>query len=171
VVPAISTPIGVAKSSPHQVFVGTAAPSRAVNARRCPESEAILLGDTFWVSAGWHLLRFCVSAPSAFHKLLPAEVSNKLTIEGELNKLASNVAMGRSMGGVHWRSDNTRSLILGEVLAAQILSDITVDLNEKPRFEFRSFARDEYGNPKLITIQQGQIRVNGIVVPSGTSGL
>ncbi len=104
-------------------------------------------------------------------KPLPAEIANCLTIEGELNKLASNVAMGRSMGGVHWRSDNTRSLILGEAMAAHILADITVDLNEKPRFEFRSFARDEDGNPKLIKIQQGQIRVNGVVVPSGTSAL
>ena len=104
-------------------------------------------------------------------KVLPADVSDKLTIEGELNKLASNVAMGRSMGGVHWRSDNTRSLILGEAIAAQILADITIDLNEKPQFGFRSFARDEHGNPKLITIQQGQIRVNGVVVASGTSAL
>ena len=99
------------------------------------------------------------------------KLPTSLTIEGELNKLASNVAMGRGMGGVHWRSDNTRSLVLGEAIAAQILADITVDLNEKPRFEFRSFARDEHGNPKLISIQQAQIRVNGVVVPSGTSAL
>ncbi len=44
-----------------------------------------------------------------------------LTVLGELNKIASNVAMGRSMGGVHWRSDNTRSLRLGEKIAATIL--------------------------------------------------
>lgn len=49
--------------------------------------------------------------------LLPAETA-ELTIEGELNKLAMNVAMGRTMGGVHWRSDNTRSLKLGEAIAA-----------------------------------------------------
>ena len=30
-----------------------------------------------------------------------------MTVGGELNKIACNVAMGRSMGGVHWRSDNT----------------------------------------------------------------
>jgi hypothetical protein len=33
---------------------------------------------------------------------LEADVAAKLTIGGELNKIASNVAMGRSMGGVHW---------------------------------------------------------------------
>lgn len=94
-------------------------------------------------------------------KELPASIAEKLTIEGELNKLASNVAMGRSMGGVHWRSDNTRSLVLGETIAAQILADITLDSHERPYFEFRSFERDASGNPRLITIRQGQIRVNG----------
>jgi len=44
-----------------------------------------------------------------------------MTVGGELNKLASNVAMGRSMGGVHWRTDNTRSLRLGEQIAIEIL--------------------------------------------------
>lgn len=45
----------------------------------------------------------------------------EMTVGGEINKLASNVAMGRSMGGVHWRSDNTRSLRLGEQVAIHIL--------------------------------------------------
>jgi hypothetical protein len=33
-----------------------------------------------------------------------------LTVGGELNKLASNVAIGRNIGGVHWRSDAAESL-------------------------------------------------------------
>lgn len=36
--------------------------------------------------------------------------ADAVTAEGELNK----IAMGRSMGGAHWRSNNTRSLRLGE---------------------------------------------------------
>lgn len=52
---------------------------------------------------------------------LPAAVARQLTVGGELNKLASNVALGRSMGGVHWRSDNTRSLRLGEQIATIML--------------------------------------------------
>lgn len=94
---------------------------------------------------------------------LPVSDADELTIEGELNKLASNVAMGRSMGGVHWRSDNTRSLMLGEAIAAEILADITVDLNESPSFEFRSFSRKADGEPKIITIKQGRILVDGII--------
>lgn len=97
--------------------------------------------------------------------------AGKLTIEGELNKLASNVAMGRTMGGVHWRSDNTRSLMLGEAIAAGILADITTDLSEECAFEFRSFSRDQKGNPKKILIKQGRVRVNGILVDSRGSSL
>ncbi len=82
-----------------------------------------------------------------------------MTIEGELNKLAANVAMGRSMGGVHWRTDNTRSLMLGEAIAAKILADITVDCTEEPVFEFRSFSRDASGNPKRIKIHHGMVCV------------
>ena len=50
--------------------------------------------------------------------------AKKMTVGGELNKLAANVAMGRSMGGVHWRTDNTRSLRLGEQISTIILSQL-----------------------------------------------
>lgn len=67
----------------------------------------------------------------------------KITVGGELNKVASNVAMGRSMGGVHWRSDNTRSLRLGELIAIEILRKRTAEYAERPvSFEFSSFDRE-----------------------------
>jgi len=71
----------------------------------------------------------------------PADYSgDKLTIGGELNKLASNVAMGRSMGGVHWRSDNTRSLRLGEQVAIEILlKRISEYAEPNPAFSFQAF--------------------------------
>ena len=103
--------------------------------------------------------------------LLPKAVADKLTIEGELNKLAMNVAMGRSIGGVHWRTDNTRSLTLGEALAARVLADITIDANEKPYFEFRSFSRQPGGNPKKVKIQQGRVYVDGVLVDTNSSAL
>jgi hypothetical protein len=102
---------------------------------------------------------------------LDAKVAAKLTIEGELNKLAQNVAMGRSMGGVHWRSDNTRSLILGEAIAAEILADITTDANERPAFEFRTFGRRANGEPRSVRIAQGRIFVDGRLVDTHSSAL
>lgn len=102
---------------------------------------------------------------------LPMAVADKLTIEGELNKLAMNVAMGRSIGGVHWRSDNTRSLALGEALAAQILAEITSDCNEQPSFEFRTFSRNSNGKPKEVSIRQGRIYVDTVLTDTHTSAL
>ncbi len=102
---------------------------------------------------------------------LPTAVANKLTIEGELNKLAMNVAMGRSMGGVHWRTDNARSLALGEALAAEMLADITTDANERPSFEFRTFSRRSDGEPKRVKITGGRIYVDGILVDTHGSAL
>jgi len=102
---------------------------------------------------------------------LPKAVADKLTIEGELNKLAMNVAMGRSIGGVHWRTDNTRSLTLGEALATRVLADITTDANEKPYFEFRSFSRQPDGNPKKVKIQQGRVYVDGVLVDTNSNAL
>ena len=102
---------------------------------------------------------------------LLASVASQLTIEGELNKLAMNVAMGRSIGGVHWRSDNTRSLMLGEALAARILADITSDCNERPEFVFRTFSRRSDGEPKTIRIRQGRVFVDGVMVDTNSSSL
>ncbi len=53
-----------------------------------------------------------------------------LTVGGELNKIASNVANGRNIAGVHWRSDAAESLKLGEALAISILLDQKSCYNE-----------------------------------------
>jgi hypothetical protein len=77
---------------------------------------------------------------------------DRMTVGGELNKLASNVSMGRSMGGVHWRSDNTRSMRLGEQIAIEILRKRTLEYAEQPvSFTFRSFDR------QMLRISHGQI--------------
>jgi hypothetical protein len=53
-----------------------------------------------------------------------------LTVGGELNKIASNVALGRNTAGVHWRSDGTESMKLGEQLAIGILTEQRACYNE-----------------------------------------
>jgi hypothetical protein len=53
-----------------------------------------------------------------------------LTVGGELNKLASNVATGRNIAGVHWRSDAAESLKLGEAVAISILEEQRMICNE-----------------------------------------
>src|SRR5262245_57601607 len=54
-----------------------------------------------------------------------------LTLGGELNKLAANVAIGRNIAGVHWRSDANESLTLGEEVAIRFLREEHSCFNEQ----------------------------------------
>jgi hypothetical protein len=63
----------------------------------------------------------------------------RLTVGGELNKLAANVAIGRNFGGIHYRSDYTQSLRLGEMVAISALRDRRLTYNES--FEGYTFTR------------------------------
>jgi membrane-associated phospholipid phosphatase len=56
--------------------------------------------------------------------------AGELTVGGELNKIAANVALGRNIAGVHWRSDATESLKLGEQIAISILKESRSCYNE-----------------------------------------
>lgn len=69
----------------------------------------------------------------------------ELTVAGELDKLASNIGIGRLWGGVHWRSDHEEALILGEQMAISILCDQRNTYNEPYEFRFRSFDFGPYG--------------------------
>ncbi|HRC85626.1 MAG TPA: vanadium-dependent haloperoxidase [Thermoanaerobaculia bacterium] len=62
-----------------------------------------------------------------------------LTVGGELNKLASNVATGRNHAGVHWRTDAAESLKLGEAVAIAILKDHKANFNEDGSYIFTKF--------------------------------
>jgi hypothetical protein len=56
--------------------------------------------------------------------------AGQITVGGELNKLADNVALGRDMAGVHWRSDAQQALLLGEAVTISILRDQRSTYNE-----------------------------------------
>jgi hypothetical protein len=66
--------------------------------------------------------------------------ANQLTVGGELNKLASNIGIGRQFSGVHWRSDETASFLRGEDVAISVLEDWGFTYNENfAGFEFTDF--------------------------------
>jgi membrane-associated phospholipid phosphatase len=54
-----------------------------------------------------------------------------LTVGGELDKLAANVAIGRNAAGIHWRSDAAAGLRLGEAVALALLADLRAGLHEE----------------------------------------
>ncbi|MHC4879017.1 MAG: vanadium-dependent haloperoxidase [Planctomycetota bacterium] len=53
----------------------------------------------------------------------PCGQSAELTVEGELNKLASNISIGRDWAGVHYFTDYIESLRMGEQIAIGILEE------------------------------------------------
>jgi len=56
--------------------------------------------------------------------------SAELTVEGELNKLASNISIGRNWAGVHYFTDYYESLLMGEKIAIGILEEQKLLFNE-----------------------------------------
>jgi hypothetical protein len=73
--------------------------------------------------------------------LIPYEGSDagQMTIGGEMNKLAANIAIGRNHAAVHWRHDYVDSLPLGEAVAISVLNDMGRTWNEN--FEGFSFTK------------------------------
>jgi hypothetical protein len=56
--------------------------------------------------------------------------AGQITVGGELNKLANNIALGRDMAAEHWRSDGTQGLLMGEAVTISILRDQRATYNE-----------------------------------------
>ena len=61
---------------------------------------------------------------------LAAYQGEPLTVGGELNKLASNIAQGRNIAGVHWRTDAREAVLLGEQVAISMLTDMAETYGE-----------------------------------------
>lgn len=77
---------------------------------------------------GWEL-RDKDSNPFAYQAaadgscLEKVSIERPLTVEGELNKLASNISIGRNWAGVHYFTDYIESVRLGEEIALGILEE------------------------------------------------
>jgi hypothetical protein len=62
----------------------------------------------------------------------PPSGEPRLTVNGELHKLASNISFGHGiLAGIHWRSDTDTSIRLGEAVALSYLRDRARTYNEQ----------------------------------------
>lgn len=68
--------------------------------------------------------------PNSTNDDLEAYTGADLTIGHELNKLASNISIGRNIAGVHYRSDGTEGMLLGEKVAIKFLEDLGATYHE-----------------------------------------
>lgn len=92
-----------------------------------------------------------VRADATGHRLVP--ISDRLTVGGELNKLANNAALGRNWGGVHYRSDGVEGIAVGEEVAIQYLKDQSETYAE----HFDGFRLTRFDGTRLV-IRNGSVR-------------
>jgi hypothetical protein len=76
-----------------------------------------------------------------------------LTLGNEIDKLASNIALGRDAAGVHYRSDSVRGLFVGEQQALGLLRDYSRTYNE----HFDGFIVRKF-NGDTVKIVSGEVR-------------
>ena len=97
-----------------------------------------------WFEESWVLPNPVVPTADG-NRLVPYQ-GPPLTVGGELNKLASNIAIGRNIAGVHWRSDATESLRLGEAIAIDYLRDLREGVHEP----FRGFNLTKFDGTRIV---------------------
>ncbi|WP_193196465.1 vanadium-dependent haloperoxidase [Nostoc sp. MG11] len=85
-----------------------------------------------------------VPDPNDPTKVIPY-TGEPLTVGGELNKLAANYTLGRGHGGIHWRTDGSAGIALGEEIAISILKDERLGYNEK----FNGFTFTKFDGMKV----------------------
>jgi hypothetical protein len=96
--------------------------------------HATVAGACVTILKAWFDESFILPNPqvpnAAGTALVPLAPPVTLTVGGELNKLAANIAIGRNAAGVHLRSDYTESLKLGEAIAIGILEEQKLTYND-----------------------------------------
>ena len=84
-------------------------------------------------------------------ELIPYEAPEgepPLTIESELNKLGSNISLGRDVAGVHYRTDGDLGMALGEEYAISVLRELVKTYNE----DFAGWTFNKFdGTPVLVS--------------------
>ena len=117
-------PLQVAEGSPtHPSYPA----GHAVIAGACATLLKLYFADAAWSSLGEAVVE---SLDGSSLDVYAVGDEAGMTIHGEINKLASNMSIGRNMVGVHYRSDGDKGLELGEKVAIQYFKDIRDMQNE-----------------------------------------
>jgi len=104
--------------------------------------HATVAGACVTILKAWFDESFILPNPvvaSADGLSLVPYVGAPLTVGGELNKVAANIANARNFAGIHWRTDFSESLKLGETIAIGILKEQKGTYNEEASFTLTKF--------------------------------
>jgi hypothetical protein len=78
--------------------------------------------------------------------------ASQMTVGGEMNKVAANIAIGRNHAAVHWRYDYVDSVILGEAVALSMLKDMAHCWNES----FAGFSLTRFDGTRVTGIGKNE---------------
>lgn len=78
-----------------------------------------------------------------------------MTVISELNKLASNVALGRDWAGVHYRCDGDCGIVAGEEYAITYLQDVAKEYHESKSGLFKGFLLEKFNGDKVTVTANG----------------
>ena len=78
-----------------------------------------------------------------------------MTIIGELNKLGSNVTLGRDFAGVHYRCDGDCGIKLGEDYAITYLIDVAKEYHESQNGQFKGWLLEKYDGSRVKITSTG----------------
>lgn len=84
--------------------------------------------------------------------------SSLMTINSELNKLASNIAIGRNFAGVHYRRDGDCGIKLGEEYAISFLVDKALELHASKNNMFQGWILEKM-NGEIIKITEKGVTI------------
>jgi hypothetical protein len=77
--------------------------------------------------------------PDAEGRTLQPYGGAPLTLGGELDKLANNIGIGRNVAGLHYRSDHSEALGLGETVALAMLAEEKATYNQAFSYRLTCF--------------------------------
>jgi membrane-associated phospholipid phosphatase len=139
----LNSPVLTAIQMKHGTYLlPMAYPEGSPNHPSYPAAHAAMAGAGATMLKAFYDETFVIPSPavaSADGTALVPYTGPPLTVGNELNKLASNISLGRDASGVHWRSDGTEGMALGEAAAIAVLQDLRLCYNE--HFEGFSFTR------------------------------
>jgi hypothetical protein len=81
--------------------------------------------------------------------------NSDMTIVGEINKLASNIALGRDFAAVHYRCDGDCGIALGEKYAITYLVDVAKELHESQNGSFEGWLLEKFDGSRVKITSNG----------------
>ena len=111
-----------------------------------PSGHATIAGACVTILKAWFDESFVITNPvipnttgTALNLYVAPPNEPPLTVGNELDKLASNISIGRNAAGVHYRSDYMQGLLLGEQVAIGLLEEQKATYNESFSFTLTMF--------------------------------